>query len=248
MYFVDIGQCASIPFEVWNALPADQRPKRPAIFMEGNTDGEQMTAGLKALAEKYGYKIVLTESLPVGGTDFSQQIMKAKSAGVDAILSMTTLNDAITLVSQMKAMKFNVKYFQGWKGHWSMAFYESLGKSTENIMCDGFWSMDYPFAGAKALGERYHKEQGGYSVSIGTYYALCQTLWQAIEKAGTLDGAKIRQAVIDNQFDTVNGKVDYDEKGIAIFPMADFQWRNGKQTVIYPTDLSSTKVEQMAKW
>ena len=84
-----------------------------------------------------------------------------------------------------------------------------------------------------------------YSVSVGLYYALCQTLWQAIEKAGTLDGAKIRQAVIANQFETVNGKVDYDEKGVAMFPLADFQWRNGKQTVIYPTELAETKVAPM---
>ena len=60
---------------------------------------------------------------------------------------------------------------------------------------DGFWSEDFPYPKAKELGERYYKKYDKHSVSIGTYYALCQTLWKAIEVAGTLDSAKVRQAV-----------------------------------------------------
>jgi|GEM_PF-3583512 len=54
-----------------------------------------------------------------------------------------------------------------WKGTWPVEFWKALGPDSENIMCDGFWSMDYPFAGAKALGEKYFQEHGKYSVGIG---------------------------------------------------------------------------------
>jgi len=80
------------------------------------------------------------------------------------------------------------------------------------------------------------------------YYALCQILWQAVEKAGTLDGAKIRQAVLANEFVTVNGKVKYDDKGIAIFRMPVFQWMNGKQELVYPFDLTKYKVKVAPPW
>jgi hypothetical protein len=50
---------------------------------------------------------------------------------------------------------------------------------------------------------------------------------------------------IGQKFDAVNGKVDYDEQGVAMFPLADFQWRNGKQTVVYPAELAQTKVQPM---
>jgi branched-chain amino acid transport system substrate-binding protein len=77
---------------------------------------------------------------------------------------------------------------------------------------------------------------------------VCQILWQAIEKAGTLDGVKVRQAVLDNKFETVNGTAKYDKDGVAIFPAADCQWRDGKQTVVYPFNLTKNKVVSIKPW
>ena len=103
-------------------------------------------------------------------------------------------------------------------------FYKAMGKDSDYIMTDGFWSKDYPFPGSKELGERYYKKYNKDSVGVGMMYALCQILFQAIEKAGTLDGAKVRQAILDNEFNTTMGKVKYDEKAIALFPLPYFQW------------------------
>ena len=248
MYFFDIGQGATIAYEVWNSLPEDQRPKKPAIFMEDSTDGAHMTEGLTALAEKYGYTIALSEKMPVGGINFTKSIMNAKSKGVDAVLCMANAPDIITLIRQMKKMNFSVKFFQGWKGTWPNEFSETLGKDAEGIFCDGFWSMDFPFEGAKELGDRFFAENNKNSVAVGLYYAVCQILWQAVEKAGSVDSAKVRQAVLDNEFETVMGKVDYDEKGVALFPQPNFQWRDGKRVVIYPFDRAIDKPRPMAPW
>jgi branched-chain amino acid transport system substrate-binding protein len=91
----------------------------------------------------------------------------------------------------------------GWKGTWAGEFWQALGKDAQYILLDGFWSMDFPFPGAKELGDRYYQKFKKYSVSVGALYALCQILWQGIEKAGTLDSAKVRQAVLDNEFQTM---------------------------------------------
>jgi branched-chain amino acid transport system substrate-binding protein len=167
---------------------------------------------------------------------------------VDTLLVFAGVPESIALVRQMKKQNLSVKYFQGVKGTWPWPFYEALGRDSDYVLMDGFWSMDYPFEGAKELGERYYKETGKYSVAIGMYYALCQTLWQAIEKAGTLDDLKVRQAVLDNEFSTVNGKVKYDNKGVALFPPADFQWWHGKQLVIFPFELTEHKLRQAPPW
>ncbi len=248
MYFVDIAQIATIGYEVWNSLPEAQRPEKPALFMEDTSDGKQMGMGLVALGKKYGYDIAQQETIGTGAKDFSRQIAKAKAKGVDAILCMANVTETATMIRQMKQMNFDVKFFQGWKGTWSNKFLQTMGKDAEGVLCDGHWSMDYPFPGAKELGERYYNEHKEYSVGAGMYYALCQSLWQAIEKAGTLDGAHVRQAVLKNRFETVNGNVEYNEKGVALYPAANFQWRNGKQTVIYPFDLAPAKAEPMLAW
>jgi branched-chain amino acid transport system substrate-binding protein len=248
MYFIRIEDTAIMPYEVWNSLPKDERPKKPALFMEDSTDGQQLGDGLTAVGEKYGYKIVLQQVLKPGGKDFTKQILKAKAAGVDALILFADVPECVTLMRQMKKNNFSVKFVQGWKGTWATQFYDALGKDADYVLCDGFWSEDYPFQGAKELGGRYYREFGNHSVGVGMYYAVCQILWQAIERAGTLDGAKVRQAVLDNEFDTVNGKVDYDERGVAVFPVADLQWWRGKQQIVYPTEYSKYKVRIAPPW
>ena len=108
--------------------------------------------------------------------------------------------------------------------------------------------MEFPFQGAKELGERYYKDFGKYSVFAGATDALCRILFQAIEHAGTLDGAKVRQSVLSNKFDTVMGSVKYDAKGVAIFTSTAHQWWNGRQMTVYPFELAKWKTKLAPPW
>ena len=248
MYFFDPTHGGIMPFEVFNSVPEDQRPKRPALLMEDSFDGRTMGDVWKDIGEKYGYKMVLRESMGMGAKDFSSQVMKAKSANVDAILCMANVPETVTLVRQLKENKVNIKWFQGFKGTWSNEFLKALGPDAEGILMDGFWSMDYDFPGARELGERYYKDHNEYSVSVGYYYATADVLWQAIEKAGTLDDLKVRQAVMENEYMSTNGPVKYNEKGIALFPLGNLQWRAGKQVLLYPLDRAKVKGIPMKPW
>jgi branched-chain amino acid transport system substrate-binding protein len=248
MYFFDMNQGASMTFGVWNSLPEKTRPKRLGLFLEDSFDGKMMGDVWAQLGKKFGYKFVMRETIGMGAKDFSKQIFKGKEADVDAIFCMANVPETVTLIRQMKENKFSVKYFQGLKGTWATEFQKALGRDADYVLCDGFWSEDYPFKGAKELGKRFYEEFGKNSVGIGMYYAVCQILFQAVEKAGTLNGAKVRQAVLDNEFETVNGKVKYDEKGVALFPLADFQWWKGRQRVIYPFHLAKYKIKPAPPW
>jgi branched-chain amino acid transport system substrate-binding protein len=156
--------------------------------------------------------------------------------------------DSITFARQMKENNFSVSYLHGWKGTWQDEFWQALGKDAQYILCDGFWSADYPYPGAKQLGERYLKERGKTSVSIGATYALAQSLFQAIEKAGSVDSAKVKQAVLSNTFQTVMGPIKYQPNGVAIFPSTANQWKNGRQVLVSPVSLAKTKLELAPPW
>lgn len=248
LYSQEIEQLSSVPYDIWKALPKNQQPTKIALFLEDNFDGKMMGDGLVEVNKKYGYNIVMREYMADGQKDFSAQIIKAQNAGIDAILLLANTSETITLIRQMKENNFNVKYFYGWKGTWPAEFWDALRGDAEGIMCDGFWSEDYPLPGARELGERYRADFKKGSLSIGVFYALCQSLFQAVEKAGTLDSAKIRQAVVGNEFDTVMGKVRYNDKGCAVFLNGGFQWRNGRQIVIYPFQYAKEKVKPIAAW
>ncbi len=248
LFFFDLVQACAVPFEIWNTLPKDQRPQKPALIMEDTFDGRAFAGIFRDQAKKFGYSFVLDEPWSVGAKDYSAQIIKAKSLGVDAILIFGADTDCITFVRQMKENKLNVKYFHGWKGTWAGEFWGALGKDAQYVLSDGFWSMDFPFPGARQLGERYYEKFKKYSVSVGATYGLCQILWQAIEKAGTLDSAKVRQAVLDNEFQTVMGKVKYDANGVATFVSTANQWWDGKQMTVYPFNWTKYKIKMAPPW
>ena len=249
MFFFDpAAGAAAMTYKVWQALPEDQRPKKPAVISEDSMDGKIVGDGWEAVGKQFGYKFAEREALTMGAKDFTSQVLKAKEAGVDAIFCLADTPQIVTFLRQSKENKYNFMYFQGFKGTWSPDFYKAMGKDGDYIFNDGFWSMDFPYKGAKELGEAWHKEYGNYSVTVGLFYANCQILFDAIEKAGTLDGQKIRQAVISNTHDTVMGPVKYDEKGIALFNAPDFQWFNGKQELIFPLELAKWKVKPIPPW
>ena len=98
------------------------------------------------------------------------------------------------------------------------------------------------------LGERYYDKFKKHSVSVGALYALCQILWQGIEKAGILDSAKMRQAVLGNEFHTMMGKVKYDKNREAIcVSMASQRWE-GNQMTVYPFELTNYKIKLAPPW
>ena len=248
MYFFDPTYGGIMPFEVFNSVPEAQRPKRPALFVEDSFDGKTMGDVWADIGEKYGYKMVLRVSMGMGAKDFTSQALKGKAANIDAILCMANVPETVTLIRQLKENKVNIKWFQGFKGTWSNEFWKALGRDAEGILLDGFWSMDYEFPGAKALGERYYKDFKELSVSVGYYYATAHVLFQAIEKAGTLADLKVRQAVMENEYMSTNGPVKYDEKGIALFPLGNLQWRSGRQVLLYPLDRATAKAVPMKPW
>lgn len=249
LYFFELEQGATTPFEVLNSMPANEKPKKLAFLLEDSLDGRNFEGGLAEAAKKYHYTVALSLPLRVGSKDYTAEVMKLKSQSIDGVILMCSNSDAVTFLRQAKEAELNLKYLQGYKGTVSTDFWNAVGKDGNYVLCDGFWSEDWPFPKAKELGERYHKEYNKRS-TVGYYYALCQTLFQAIEKAGTLDGAKVREAVMTTHFkDTVMGDVKYGPDGTSIFPNGALQWWNGERKTVYPFNLSGGwKVKIAPPW
>jgi branched-chain amino acid transport system substrate-binding protein len=250
IHFFELDKGAEVPFEILKSMPAADRPTKFALLMEDTADGRAFGGGLAEAAKKFNWEIVLNEPLGVGAKDYSAQILKLKSKGIDGAILFAAGGDCVTFVRQMKEAGLNLKYLHGYKGTWSSDFSNALGKDANYILADGFWSEDWGYPKAKELGERYFKKFGKKSTSIGLYYADCQILWEAIEKAGTLDSAKVKQTVMTTTFKgTTMGDVKYQADGTAIFPLGGFQWYEGQLKTVYPFDRSGGyKVKVAPPW
>jgi branched-chain amino acid transport system substrate-binding protein len=235
LFFFHPGIGAEVPFQIWEKLPADQKPKTPALVSEDTPDGKGFGGAFVAAAKKYGYKFAVNDPWAVGATDYSALITKLKGANVDAMLVFGSPSDTITLVRQMKEQGFSVPYLHGWKGTWTGEFHQSLGADSDYIMTDGFWSANYPYTGAKELGDRFEAEFKKDSVTIGAFYANAQVLMRAIEAAGSTDAKAVHNAIFNKEFkDTVVGDLKFDETGFALIPSVATQWWQGKHQLMYP--------------
>jgi branched-chain amino acid transport system substrate-binding protein len=249
MFFFNMATLGEVPFTVMKALPASNKVERPALMMDDTPDGKAMAPLFRMSAEKAGYKLAVDEEWAAGAKDYSSQILKLKDKNVDALIIVGTSADLITFVRQMKENKFSVKYFHGYKGTWQGEFSQALGKDAEYILADGFWSESFPYPGAAELGKRYHDTFQKQSVTVGLFYAGAQILFQAIERAGSLDSAKVKAAVVGHEFkDTTMGDVKYGPDGVAVFDQTASQWIGGQLKLVYPFVKGAAKPQAAPPW
>src|SRR5574337_333334 len=240
---------AEVPFQIWETLPQNERPAKPAVVMEDSPDGQGFGGAFKAMAQKHKVEVALNEPLAMGSKDYSAYILKMKARGVDSVLLFCNPTDAITLVRQMKEQNFSVPYFHGWKGTWTGEFHEALGKDSNYILADGFWSMDSGHPGAKALGERYAAQFKKQSVTIGMFYASAQVLLKAIENSGSLDSKTVRDAVVGHKFQgTAQGDVTFDANGLGLITSTANQWWDGRLQLVYPPVKGGWQLKLAPPW
>jgi len=249
LFFFDMKTFSTVPFSVMNTLPADSKVERPALLMDDSPDGRNMRPLFKASAEKAGYRLAADEEWAVNAKDYSSLILKLNEKKVDGIVTVGTTADIMTLIRQMKENRFGVKYFHGYKGTGQAAFAKALGKDSQYIVTDGMWSDNFPYPRAQELGKRFFDKFQRQSTTAGLWYATAQTLLMAIERAGTLDSARVREAVVNNEFKgTTMGDVKYGPEGAATFDQTANQWIDGQLKLIYPAVKGSFKVQPAPAW
>ncbi|MGQ3075605.1 MAG: ABC transporter substrate-binding protein, partial [Ferrovibrionaceae bacterium] len=86
LFFFHPGPGAEVPFEIWDKLPANEKPKNPALVTEDSPDGKGFGGAFEAAAKKYGYTFAVDDPWAIGATDYSALITKLKAANVDAML------------------------------------------------------------------------------------------------------------------------------------------------------------------
>ena len=77
-------------------IPAAQRPRKVALFLERTDWGKEMGSLWESAAKKHGYQIVASGEYAPGSKDFSDLILKAKSAGAETVLALPSPPDGMT--------------------------------------------------------------------------------------------------------------------------------------------------------
>ena len=175
------------------------KPAKIALLWENTSHGKDFRRGVSDFAKKSngGYDLAVDESFELNGKDFSALLGKVKAANVDLFLADAHLPDYITMQRQYVTSGMCHKVLSyGARGSEKQAA-EALGKkNVEYVLSAVWWSpllaqknkLAKEFAdGFKA---KYGREPEWYQ-ALG--YETARALFTAIEQAGSLDKAKVRE-------------------------------------------------------
>ena len=236
-------------------LAAKKGLKTVALIRWDDLGERAVTQGTVELAKKKGLQVVLADAYPPGTTDFSAILTRVRAANPDVLGVVTgVVEDAVAITRQMKALNVDPRMVGMTPGVSLPRFYEVVGRDAEFVYMAAHWlpelvevragglipiAREYP--GARQFVESSRKESPGASVSANAYGA-CQILVEAVRRAGSLDGAKLRDAISKMDHNTVFGRFRVDRDGVQIgHRMVMFQWQDGKRVIVWPEELAPDK-------
>jgi branched-chain amino acid transport system substrate-binding protein len=234
----DIGQ-QLVP--LLTSLPAAERPKRAALFIEKTDWGREMAAAFAEANKAAGGEVVAQGEYAPGAKDYSDIILKAKAAQADAVYALPTPPDGMAMVKQMKELDFNPKLALLIRAPDPPVWSKNLGKDGDYAMLAPGWHNAVKYPGVAELNAAYAKRAGRPADPLtGPSYACVQVLAAALTKAGVPERDKVRDAIAATDLsNTVIGPVKFRPDGTGVVQSVFIQWLNGKQELVWPKEFAT---------
>ena len=224
------------------SIPAAQRPTKVALLLERTDWGKEMGSAWESLAKQNGYQIVASGEYAPGAKDFSDLILKAKSAGAEAVFALPSPPDGMTIVKQMKELDFNPKAVVFIRAADPPVWSQNLGKDGDYFLLSPGWHFAARYPKVAEVNDAHQKRLNRPADPlVGPAYACVQILAEAITRAGSLDREKIRDAIAATNMTTVVGPVRFRPDGTGEVKVFFQQWLKGKQELIWPKEFATAQ-------
>ena len=243
----DIIQSAMIAEEAI----ARQGLKKPAILADATNYGQLGREDMTNALAKLNIKPVAVEKFNIGDTDMTAQVLKAKEAGADVILTYAIGPELAQIANAMAKLGWKVPMIGSWT--LSMASYiDTAGPNGDGAIMPQTFIEAPTTPKRKAFIEAYHKAYGGdrmpSPVSAAQGYDSAYILAAAITQAKSTEGPKIRQA-LENLEAKIEGVVTTYDKPYsakdheAISPNIPIMGlvKGGRVVPAHPEDLAGDK-------
>jgi branched-chain amino acid transport system substrate-binding protein len=221
-------------------IPAPERPRKVALILERTDWGKEMGSHWETMAKQNSYQVVASGEYAPGAKDFSDLVLKAKAAGAEAVFTVPSPPDGMTLVKQMKELDFSPKAAVFIRASDPPVWSQNLGKDGDYVLLSPGWHFAARFPRVAELNEAHQKLfKRPADPLVGPAYACVQILADAIPRAGALDRDKLRDAIAATKMTTVVGPVRFRSDGTGEVTVFFQQWLKGKQELIWPKEFST---------
>ena len=227
--------------------------KKIAILYADDKFDVSVGEGTQARAGELGFDVAIFEKYAEGNSDFSSILTKIKSAGVQAVLVAGHTEESINFVQQAKELNVSSYYLGLTVGPTEADFRKALGKAADYIYGVASWSPQMKFEGVifknnqefvKAFTDKFGYEPDYHNASGVADVVIYK---DAIERAGTLDREKVRDAIAATDLGTIYGHVVFSENGQIKGTSVVLQNLDGRIFQVYPS-LGKQAVYPIPPW
>lgn len=202
-------------------------------------------------AKKRGMQVSYFEKYAINSLDHASALTEIRAARPDWIVVTGYINDMILIRKQMSDLGIKAQIVTMINAPAYQEFIDAAGPLAENVTSATWWHPAVRYASKDVFGsaEQYTDAFRKKFASLpdftnATGSAVGVALQMAIERAGTVDRARVREALAAGGFETFFGPLSFNGAGQAIsYVPPVFQIQGGQTVVIYPDAIKSGEMK-----
>jgi len=188
-----------------------------AMINSDDPDGRATAEAWKIEAKKRGYTMIDSGLVKYGTSDFSTYIESWKRAGAEVLTGNMIPTDFAALWRQCHELGFKPKIVAMSRSLLFPAWVNAIGGDLGNGLVSYLWWTPYHPYKSSLTGETPKDLCDAWEASmrrqwtpaLGMTHAVFEVAIDAINRAGSLDKEKIRQALADTDLSTIVGRVNF---------------------------------------
>jgi branched-chain amino acid transport system substrate-binding protein len=214
-------------------------PQSVALLYADDAFDVSVADGTRPKLKQAGFNVVMDERYSTNATDFNSLLSQIKSLNVEVVLVAGHETEILNFVRQAKSLAVSPKFYSFTVGVPSEDFRKALGKDADYAFGMTAWlpsatQKDRWFGDGEKFEAEYKAKFGyepDYHAASGV--ADVEALVEAMEKAGTANPKKVRDALASIKFDSLYGPIAFDSRGQIELPQTVIQVQDGKVVAIY---------------
>jgi len=249
--FAVLSPATEYASSIVKAIAELSTPKPKTVVFLSADDGfsKTVTEGGMKTAKELGFTVQDPQYFPNGATDVSSALTKVKGQKPDVIIGSVHLVEGVAIVKQAKELGVTPVGFGESVAPPTPDFAKTLGPLAENVLGSSQWTQ------ATAGQDKYFGTAKDYAKDIQAKFghapeyhnaeatAACLAFVLGVEKAGSSDVNKVRDALAGLDADSFFGKIKFDPTGQNIYkPMSVIQIQNGKAVTVWPKESAEAKM------
>jgi len=214
-------------------------PKTVALLYADDSFDVSVADGTRPKLKAASFNIVMDERYSTNATDFNSLLSQVRSKNVDAVLVAGHETEILNFVRQAKSLAVAPKLYSFTVGVPSEDFRKALGKDADYAFGMTAWlpsadQKDRWFGDAAQFEAAYKAKfnyEPDYHAASGA--ADVETIVQAIEDVGSIEPAKVRDALAKVKFESLYGPIAFAANGQIDLPQTVVQVQGDKLVAIH---------------